>query len=67
MDRNEPGTLLVPAARAEGFEEFMALIEISNIYNSDTAISAVGHSRLAITGELIVAVDLINTACVAGG
>jgi hypothetical protein len=33
MDKNEPGTLLMAAARAEGFEEFMALIEIVNAYN----------------------------------
>jgi len=66
MDRNEPYTLLVPAARAEGFEEFMALIEISNISNSGAAISAAGRSRLAIIGELIVAVDLINTVATPG-
>jgi hypothetical protein len=34
MDKNEPGTLLMTAAMAEGFEEFMALIEIVNAYNS---------------------------------
>jgi hypothetical protein len=44
----------------------MALIEISNIYNSGTAISAAGRSRLAIMGELIVAVDLINTVAAPG-
>jgi len=66
MDRNEPDTLLVPAARAEGFEEFMALIEISNIYSYGTAESTVSRSRLAIIGEPIVAVDLINTIAAPG-
>jgi polyisoprenoid-binding protein YceI len=35
----------MPMARAEGFEEFMALIEIPNIYNSDMAVSAAGRNR----------------------
>ena len=39
----------------------MALIEIPNIYNSEVAVSAAGRSRLAVIGEPIVAVDLINT------
>ena len=30
MDRNEPGTLLISAARRLGFEEFMDIIEIPN-------------------------------------
>jgi hypothetical protein len=33
MDNNEPGTLLMAAARAPAFEEFMALIEIVNADN----------------------------------
>jgi hypothetical protein len=37
----------------------MALIEIPNVYNSDMTARASG--RLAIVGEPIVAVDLINT------
>jgi len=64
MDRNESDTLLMPEARAEGFEEFMALIEIPNIYNSDTA---VGRGRFAVIGEPIVAVDLINTVAAPPG
>ena len=44
----------------------MALIEIPNAYSSDMAASASGRSRLAIVGELIVAVDLINTVAVPG-
>jgi hypothetical protein len=44
MDKNEPGTLLMAAASAEGFEEFMALIEIVNSYNSD-AIGTAGLPR----------------------
>jgi len=39
----------------------MALIEIPNIYDSDMAASASGRGRIAIIGEPIVAVDLINT------
>jgi predicted RNA-binding Zn ribbon-like protein len=44
----------------------MALIEISNIYNSDGPVSDAGRSRLAIIGEAIVAVDLINTIAAPG-
>jgi hypothetical protein len=39
----------------------MALIEIPNVYNSGMAASASDRSRLAIVGEPVVAVDLINT------
>jgi predicted RNA-binding Zn ribbon-like protein len=44
----------------------MGLIEISNIYNSDMAVSAVGRGRYAVIGEPIVAVDLINTVAAPG-
>ena len=44
----------------------MALIEIPNVYNSDMAASASGRSRLAIVGEPVVAVDLINTVAAPG-
>ena len=40
----------------------MTLIEIPNVYNSGMAASASGRGRLAIIGEPIVAVDLINTS-----
>ena len=50
---------------SEGFEEFMALIEIPNTYNSGTAASP-GHGRFAIIGEPIVAVDLVNTVAAPG-
>jgi predicted RNA-binding Zn ribbon-like protein len=52
-------------ARVEGFEEFMALIEIPNVYNSDTA-AGPGRGRFAVIGEPIVAVDLINTVAAPG-
>ena len=57
---------LCPRQEAEGFEEFMALIEISNVNNSATAISTAGRGRFAVIGEPIVAVDLINTAAPPG-
>jgi hypothetical protein len=37
MDRNEPGTLLIDWQGANGFEEFMARIEIPYIRAFDTA------------------------------
>ncbi len=43
----------------------MALIEIPNVYNSDLAVSA-GRGRFTVVGELIVAVDLINTGTTPG-
>jgi hypothetical protein len=66
MDRNEPDTLLTVVARVEGFEEFMALIEIPNVYNSDMAVGAAAWRRFAVIGEPIVAVDLINTVAAPG-
>jgi predicted RNA-binding Zn ribbon-like protein len=42
----------------------MALIEIPNVYNS--AMAAAGRGRLAMIGEPVVAVDLINTVAVPG-
>jgi predicted RNA-binding Zn ribbon-like protein len=51
---------------AEGFEEFMALIEIPDVCNSDSAASAAGRGRFAIIGEPVVAVDLINTVAAPG-
>jgi predicted RNA-binding Zn ribbon-like protein len=44
----------------------MALIEIPHVYNSDADVSAAGRARLAVIGEPIVAVDLINTATAPG-
>jgi predicted RNA-binding Zn ribbon-like protein len=43
----------------------MALIEIPNAYTSDMAIST-GRRRFAVTGEPIVAVDLIDTVAPPG-
>jgi len=43
----------------------MALIEIPNMSNSDAGSSA-GRGRLAVIGEPIVAVDLINTVAAPG-
>src|SRR5271170_7011912 len=40
----------------------MALIEIPNIGNPDMTVSAAGRGRLAVIGEPVVAVDLINVA-----
>jgi hypothetical protein len=51
MDRNEPGTLFMPRQEIKGFEEFMAVIEIPNAYNSDMAVSAAGRPRFAMVGE----------------
>jgi predicted RNA-binding Zn ribbon-like protein len=66
MDKSQPGTLLMPAARAQGFEEFMALIKIANAYNSDMAVSTAGRGRFTVVGEPIVAVDLIDTVAPPG-
>jgi predicted RNA-binding Zn ribbon-like protein len=44
----------------------MALIEIPNIANSDMTVRAVGRGRLAVIGEPVVAVDLINTVAAPG-
>jgi len=44
----------------------MALIEISNICNSDMAVNTADRGRLAVVGEPIVAVDLINTVAAPG-
>jgi hypothetical protein len=66
MDSNQIGTLPAPAARVEGFEEFMALIEMPNAYNSDMAVSTAGRERFAVAGEPIVAVDLIDTVAPPG-
>ena len=44
----------------------MALIEIPNIYDSDMAVSTASHGRVAVIGEPIVAVDLINTVAAPG-
>ena len=66
MDRYQPGTLRMPAARSQGFEEVMALIEIPNAYTFDMAISATDPKRFAVIGEPVVAVDLINTVAAPG-
>ena len=65
MGRISLAHYLDPRQEAEGFEEFMALIEIPNVYNSDLAVSA-GRGRFTVVGELIVAVDLINTGTTPG-
>jgi predicted RNA-binding Zn ribbon-like protein len=44
----------------------MALIEIPNIGNSDMTVRAVSRGRLAVIGEPVVAVDLINTVAAPG-
>jgi predicted RNA-binding Zn ribbon-like protein len=44
----------------------MGLIEIANAYNSDMAVSTAGRGRFTVTGEPIVAVDLINTVAAPG-
>ena len=44
----------------------MGLIEIPNVYNEGPAASTVGRGRSALTGEPIVAVDLINTVAAPG-
>ena len=44
----------------------MGLIEIPNVYNSDMAPAPAGRGRPAVTGEPIVAVDLINTIAAPG-
>jgi hypothetical protein len=56
----------MPMARVEGFEEFMALIEIPNIYSSDMAVSTSGRNRYAVIGGPVVAADLLNTAAAPG-
>jgi hypothetical protein len=53
-------------ARNQGFEEFMARIEIPNVYTFDMAINARGPKRFAVIGEPVVAVDLINTVAAPG-
>jgi predicted RNA-binding Zn ribbon-like protein len=56
-------------AGTEGFEEFMALIEIPNSYNSAGPVGPAGpagRGRFALIGEPVVAVDLINTVAVPG-
>ncbi len=65
MDKNQRGTLLSVGARVKAFEEFMALIEIANAYTWIMAVSA-ERIRFAVTGEPIVAVDLINTVAPPG-
>ena len=65
MDRTSLAHYLYPGQGVEGFEEFMALIEIPNIYNSGAA-AGPGRGRFAVIGEPIVAVDLINTVAVPG-
>ena len=44
----------------------MALIEIPNVYNCEAAASAADRRRFAVTGEPVVAVDLINTVAAPG-
>jgi predicted RNA-binding Zn ribbon-like protein len=44
----------------------MALIEIPNICDSDMAVSGAVRGRIAIIGEPVVAVDLINTVAAPG-
>src|SRR5215472_8989519 len=56
----------MPVARRQGFEVFMALIEITNAYTFHMTVSTAGHGRFALVGELIVAVDLIDTVAAPG-
>jgi predicted RNA-binding Zn ribbon-like protein len=44
----------------------MTVINIPNAYNVDMAISAAARARFVVTGEPIVAVDLINTVAAPG-
>ena len=44
----------------------MALIEIPNVYDSDRAVNTARRGRLAVIGEPVVAVDLINTVAAPG-
>ena len=44
----------------------MALIEIPNVYDPERAVNAARRGRLAVIGEPIVAVDLINTVAAPG-
>src|SRR5580692_4992877 len=44
----------------------MALIEIPNVYYSDRAVNTARRGRLAVIGEPVVAVDLINTVAAPG-
>jgi hypothetical protein len=46
MRRSKHATLLWGAASTEGFEEFMALIESPNVYNSVMAISLTGRGTV---------------------
>lgn len=66
MDKDQTGTLRMPTARSQGFEEFMALIEITNDYTFDMVTSGAGPKRFAVIGEPVVAVDLINTIATPG-
>ena len=65
MGRTSLAHYLWPGQGVEGFEEFMALIEIPNVYNSGTA-AGPGRGRFAVIGEPIVAVDLVNTVAAPG-
>ena len=65
MDRTSLAHYLCPGQGAEGFEEFMTLIEIPNVYNSGAPARS-GRGRFAVIGEPIVAVDLINTVAAPG-
>jgi hypothetical protein len=66
MDRKSLPHYLGVQQEAEGCEEFMGLIEIAHVNNSDMAVSAAGRGRFAVVGEPIVAVDLISTVAAPG-
>src|SRR5271170_1904750 len=65
MDRTSLAHYLYLWQEVKGFEEFMALIEMPNVYNSHNAASP-GRGRFAVIGEPIVAIDLINTVAAPG-
>src|SRR5215469_2956445 len=44
----------------------MTLIDISDVYTSDMAVSTAGRARFAVVGEPIVALDLIDTVAAPG-
>jgi predicted RNA-binding Zn ribbon-like protein len=65
MDRTSLAHYLYLRQGVKGFEEFMTLIEIPNVYKAHNAASP-GRGRFAVIGEPLVAVDLINTVTAPG-
>lgn len=60
MDKNEPDTLLLPAARGRPFRRIHGTHRNPNVCNSDMAVSAAGRDRLAVSGGHDV-VELCDT------